>query len=203
MAKTERLMKLIGLIRNRNVVSVAEMSEACGVSQRTIYRYLNTLTRMDIPLTALEGGGVQMTDETAADSGLTSEDMEILSFCLQNNPLARYDYFAHRLDRIQDSIGLSNTPKASLLETGTTTTEKTSNERESRLLEQFAVAKAQSHRLTVHTASGGLSNETVIPRSIKIDQSGVRLVVETEGKTRREINLNDVVRLNVMAEVTR
>ena len=50
MTKTERLMNLINLIKSREVVTVQDMSREFGISQRTVYRDLNTLSKMNIPV---------------------------------------------------------------------------------------------------------------------------------------------------------
>jgi len=47
--KLERLVKLAQLAREQGTLTVREMSEVCGISQRTVYRYLKTLRRFDLP----------------------------------------------------------------------------------------------------------------------------------------------------------
>jgi predicted DNA-binding transcriptional regulator AlpA len=103
MPKVERLVKLARLTRDREAVSIREMSEACGVSQRTIYRYLNTLSGLDftgsLPKSAGRGAG---SGRTPAE--WRAEDLCLLCYVLQNNPLTTYPFFRKRLKRVRQSL---------------------------------------------------------------------------------------------------
>jgi len=50
MTKAERLIYLVNMIKNRGAIYVKDMANECGVSDRTIYRDMKSLSRMNIPL---------------------------------------------------------------------------------------------------------------------------------------------------------
>jgi len=100
--KLERLVKLVRLTRGREVKTVREMSQACGVSQRTIYRYLDTLSRLRLP-EELE------TDRWASASRrgqtkLDPDDWCLLSYVIDHNVLADQAFFSARLAGIRKRL---------------------------------------------------------------------------------------------------
>ena len=50
MATLDRMLLLIRLLNSRAVVSTKDIQTVCGVSSRTVYRYLNALSEADIPV---------------------------------------------------------------------------------------------------------------------------------------------------------
>lgn len=49
MPKIDKLLILLELLGNRQVVSVSEIMEACHITERTVFRYLNTLADANFP----------------------------------------------------------------------------------------------------------------------------------------------------------
>jgi predicted DNA-binding transcriptional regulator YafY len=60
--KTERLFALVLLLQNRPNLSSRDLSEHFGVSRRTIFRDLRTLTESGVPLTYAEDGGYEILE---------------------------------------------------------------------------------------------------------------------------------------------
>lgn len=60
--KTERLFALVLLLQNRPNFSSKDLAEHFGVSRRTIFRDLRTLSESGVPLTYAEGGGYEILE---------------------------------------------------------------------------------------------------------------------------------------------
>ncbi|HWR84321.1 MAG TPA: HTH domain-containing protein [Candidatus Deferrimicrobium sp.] len=103
MTKAERLLYLINMIRNRGTVLVSEMAGECGVSQRTIYRDVVSLTKLNFPL--FYDHGYRLARDTGfPPEGLQPEDLELICYALRNNPLTMQPYFSRRLRIIEQSL---------------------------------------------------------------------------------------------------
>ena len=50
MNKTRRLIQLINLLNTRHRVTLEGIKKACGIPERTAYRYLNTISEADVPV---------------------------------------------------------------------------------------------------------------------------------------------------------
>lgn len=60
--KTERLFALVLLLQNRPNMTSKDLAEHFGVSRRTIFRDLRTLSESGVPLTYAEGGGYEILE---------------------------------------------------------------------------------------------------------------------------------------------
>ena len=93
-------MFLINMLKTRRVLSVPQMSASCEVTERTIYRDLCSLSRMNIPV--YYDKGYRLAHEVAFPCvELGAEDLELLCFCLRFNPLTRHAFFARRFRMIE------------------------------------------------------------------------------------------------------
>jgi predicted DNA-binding transcriptional regulator YafY len=50
MGKADRLLLILNLIRARKNLTPKDLSKECGVSERTIYRDINAISKADIPI---------------------------------------------------------------------------------------------------------------------------------------------------------
>ena len=57
MNRTDRLMAIVWLLRSRQKMSAAELAEAFGVGERTIYRDVQAISEAGVPVAALPGPG--------------------------------------------------------------------------------------------------------------------------------------------------
>lgn len=64
MTKSERLLFLIDLLKTRGRVGREEVVEACGISERTLYRDLRSLARMKVPVVS-DGEYVLKTERSS------------------------------------------------------------------------------------------------------------------------------------------
>jgi predicted DNA-binding transcriptional regulator YafY len=56
MAKTEKVFDMLRLIKEYPNLTAQDLARLCGVSERGIYRYLNTLSRAGISVRFKDGG---------------------------------------------------------------------------------------------------------------------------------------------------
>ncbi|WP_151736024.1 helix-turn-helix transcriptional regulator ['Paenibacillus yunnanensis' Narsing Rao et al. 2020] len=79
MNKIERLISIVMILLQKNIVSTTEFSQLLNVSKRTIIRDMETLSLANIPIYALHGvhGGYGIMDEYKIDKRLlSSKDLE-------------------------------------------------------------------------------------------------------------------------------
>lgn len=95
-------MKLARLTRDNKIGTVREMSQVCGVSQRTIYRYLNTLSDASMS-EELRRGGRRVVDQRLTDR-LNQDDRCLICWVLDNNPVADHPFFTRKLAHIRKLI---------------------------------------------------------------------------------------------------
>lgn len=85
------------------MLSVPQMSASCEVTERTIYRDLCSLSRMNIPV--YYDKGYRLAHEIAFPCAeLGAEDLELLCFCLRFNPLTKHAFFARRFRMIERKV---------------------------------------------------------------------------------------------------
>jgi predicted DNA-binding transcriptional regulator AlpA len=200
MAKVERVMQLIGLMRNRQVVSVNEMAQACGVSQRTIYRYLNTLNRLDVPTNYPQASDAKSNGSPA---GLDRDDLEMVDFCLSHNSLTKYPYFAERLGRIRRVFDRQRgaLDEGQNLIRSEATGGETLATHESDMLERFTRARTGAKLIEIRTTDAPDEAVTYRPKAIRITGSGASLMVtDPESGEVEIIDLSRVASLTVAAE---
>lgn len=81
--QTELLFELTYIILERQSVTASEMAEHFGVSQRTIYRWVDALDLAGVPVvtTKGKGGGIRLAEKYTLDKAVLTEEekLEILS----------------------------------------------------------------------------------------------------------------------------
>ena len=103
MTKAERLIYLVNMIRNRGTALVSEMASECEVTQRTIYRDINSLMKLNFPL-YYDNGYRLARDVGFPFAGLNMEDVELICYSLRNNPLSRHPFFRRRFRVIEQNV---------------------------------------------------------------------------------------------------
>jgi hypothetical protein len=181
----ERLLKLAQLTREQRTGTVREMSQVCGVSQRTIFRYLSTLSSLNLP------------DELHADARKTAgeslsqvidrDDQCLLCFALDHNPLVQYEYLAGRLDQIKrilsgGRLAGGGVIRGSVIEVKTSPRprKKTAGDR---IMSTFVTACRSGDCLLVRIR--GSERESMLqPRAIKIQSKGIKLSFRASSRKR-------------------
>ena len=103
MTKTERLLFILNLFRVKKSARIDELAAECNVSRRTIYRDLQVLIAMDIPIYCNDG--YNLVDKISMPPlNFTREEQELLGYCLMNTPLKRSPRFAEKIRNIELKI---------------------------------------------------------------------------------------------------
>jgi predicted DNA-binding transcriptional regulator YafY len=200
MTKSERLLKLIDLLKEHGSISVSDMSKMCRVSSRTIYRDLNTLLRMNVPLKYADGYQLdESRNFVLAD--LDCGEIEVVLHCLKTSPLSRYPYFQKKLgeiegkimDKCRDKINGSVSSVFSREDRGMPMATKSDLDP----LEKFTRAVSTRHKVSLRRGAEAM-RRSYVPVSVNMTPSGAELVVlrESEGKTTK-IPVEEVIDLSV------
>ena len=91
--KLDRLLEITILLMNRESVTAGELAERFGVSVRTVYRDVETLSLAGIPVAMSRGrgGGISlMKDFTLSRSIVTGEERDSILLSLQAFQATRY-----------------------------------------------------------------------------------------------------------------
>ncbi len=101
MTKTERLLLILNIFRVKKSAKIDDLAKEFNVSRRTIYRDLQALIAMDIPIYCDEG--YNLVDEISLPPlNFTRKEQELLGYCLKNSPLRR----SQQLDNLIRNIEL-------------------------------------------------------------------------------------------------
>jgi hypothetical protein len=203
MTKSERLMSLINYIRDNRAVTVPEMSDNFKVSHRTIYRDLNSLTKMNVPIYFEDGFRLSKEYSTTC-SELSPDEMELVQFCLDNNPLVGIPYFDERFAAIKDHFRRTRKGEAHVQVDNLIVGERPQgimpsvDSRET--LEKFFSAAVKRHKIrlsVLHSWQEGL----YIPLAVRVQAGGIKLVVTKPQETRViEFALSEVTQVTVASE---
>ena len=83
MRRTDRLFHLLQILRDGKLHTAQEMACALGVSQRTLYRDMETLQASGVPVSGARGVGYQITQEIGLPPlTLTPDELEALQLGL-------------------------------------------------------------------------------------------------------------------------
>ena len=163
----------------------------CGVSQRTIFRYLNTLSSLNLP-EKLQAGTRKATDAPLSRA-IDRDDECLLCFALDHNPLVQYEYLAHRLDQIKrilsgGRLARGGVHRGSVIEVKTSSRprKKTAGDR---IMSTFVAACRSGDHLLVKIR-GSERESTLQPRVIKIQSKGIRL--SFRARSRRQYVMYDL-----------
>lgn len=185
MTKSERLMYLVNMIRNKGTVLVREMAVECGVSQRTIYRDVKSLMKLNFPL-YYDNGYRLARDISFPFPGLDSEDVELICYSFRNNPLSNHPFFTQKFRVIEQDI-LARCRRSQgfgsgnlfLFEKDHDPVEKT---QESDIIALFLRAIRDHRKITLTLVNNDNGNVVYIPLAIRLKQSGLSLVVVNDEK---------------------
>ncbi len=79
MTKSERILFLIELLKARGCVERGEAAEACGISERTLYRDLQTLARLNMPVVS-DGPYILKTERVSIENFAETSDAELARY---------------------------------------------------------------------------------------------------------------------------
>lgn len=185
MSKLERLIALAKLKQSGKSMTVREMSETCGVSQRTLYRYLNALTTLD-SLAQLASKSTK-TRSRPDSNGLTGDEAGLVRYALNHNPLAAYPHFARRFKNLgrklnRASGGSSNGQVYQFKPVRLTPVVSTVDA----LVDRFGKACVDGKPVDIHLRGRKSKARTMWPRGIRVTGNKVCFLASSTEKGRSE-----------------
>lgn len=101
--KSERLMYVLGLLKNQTAVHIADMARECGVSERTVYRDISSLIKLGFVIQYRDG--YKLTpDADLPQNSLSGSDVALINYCLRTNALVGHPYFKRRFNTIEQKL---------------------------------------------------------------------------------------------------
>jgi len=202
MAKLERLVTLAGLIDTHRPVSIAQMSRACGVSQRTVYRYLRALSGIRLAARTATKAAPDL-GSARGGTAFEPEDWEILRFALSQNPLVRHPCFRERVqavrERLERVVGPAHDPPRLRLMSVESAGETKVAPSEARLVGDFVRCAESGFRIRLHLRSGPVRHCTGRPCGLAVSGELTRLQVEDCSRGRTSwFDVEDVVRAEAL-----
>jgi predicted DNA-binding transcriptional regulator YafY len=86
MAKSDRLLYLVNLIKSNQNLTSKKLAEKCAVSERTIFRYINSLASASLPI-YYDHGYKFMDSAFLPTINLTAEELSTLQFAFEFSPV--------------------------------------------------------------------------------------------------------------------
>ncbi len=112
MHKYDRLMYILNSLRSRKNLSANRLAEECGVTERSIYRDILSLSEANVPI-YYDRGYKLASDNFLPPLNFDLDEYNCLQMALESTPLAKTDKYQALVRRIKAKIdsGLSETVK--------------------------------------------------------------------------------------------
>lgn len=112
MAKYDRLLHILNLLRARKNLNAAKLAEECGVTERSIYRDMIALSEANVPI-YYDNGYKLASDNFLPPFNFDFDEYCCLRLALESTPLKTTDKYSKLINQIQAKIeaGLSETVK--------------------------------------------------------------------------------------------
>ncbi|UCC45406.1 MAG: YafY family transcriptional regulator [Candidatus Zixiibacteriota bacterium] len=123
MPKYDRLLHILNMLRARRNLNAARLAEECGVTERSIYRDIISLSEANIPI-YYDNGYRLASDNFLPPLNFDFEEYNCLKLAMESSPLAKTGRYAVVLKRIRGKVdaGLSETVKKQRRQAVETTT---------------------------------------------------------------------------------
>lgn len=187
MTKAERLLFIVNLFRVKKSVSMKELVGECGVSRRTIYRDILSLSGLNIPV--YFDDGYRLSREISLPAlNFTRDEQELIGYCLKNSHLSRSPRFKDMIRNIELKIlsALPDIGKArlsTLLVSPDTQSDYFSVEQDA-IITSFLQALMNKDKVEVSLKSGNRKWEELSPVSLQIKGKKWRLNMKDKKKLR-------------------
>jgi len=207
MTKSERLLHLIGLLRNKGPLSIAELSNRCGISRRTVYRDINSLLKMNIPV--VYDDGYQIVGDTSLPAiELSAEELDLLRYACCHNPASWCRYFRRRFrvieDKLKGKVSITTCTENDLFEVDLPSSDgqPAGDGAAEDHLEAFCSAIRRRRKVLIELNGARADRRYCIPRRVRLTGDGVLLVVQGEQPQEDlELDFADVHAVHVTSEV--
>ncbi len=92
MNKYDRMLFILNLLRSRKNMNADKLAEECGVTERSIYRDIISLSEMNIPI-YYDNGYKLASDNFLPPLNFSIEEYQLLKTALESNPLIKTDKY--------------------------------------------------------------------------------------------------------------
>ena len=211
MTRLERLLHLVNLFKVRDKITLNELIAESKVSKRTVYRDIETLSKMNVPIQY--DNGYHLAGEVSLPTfNFSDEEKELIGCSLKCSPLARLPRFRDIIKDIERKIlATSDNKERDSLNNylqGTLDETKVFAGNENIIVNHF-IKSLERREPLVLLLKNGERLEGLIPKSLNIREDGWDLALyEQDEGTVHNISLNDITGLEsvkmaseMMAEV--
>ncbi len=103
MAKYDRLLYILNLLRARRNLNAAALAEECGVTERSIYRDIVALSEANIPI-YYDNGYKLASDNFLPPLNFDYDEYTALKLTLESSPLAQSGRYSEPLKRLRSKL---------------------------------------------------------------------------------------------------
>jgi len=103
MTKYDRLLYIINLLRSRRTLNAARLAEECGVTERSIYRDIISLSEANIPI-YYDNGYKLASDNFLPPLNFSFEEYTCLKLALESSPLEQTGKYKSVLKQVQAKV---------------------------------------------------------------------------------------------------
>ena len=103
MPKYDRLLHILNLLRARRNMNAAALARECGVTERSVYRDIISLSEANIPI-YYDHGYRLASDNFLPPLNFDYEEYHCLRLALDSSPLAKAGYYAEVLRRVRAKV---------------------------------------------------------------------------------------------------
>ena len=184
MTKSERLLLLIKLLEENKSLHIQDMVDICGVSHRTIYRDLNSLNKLEIPLTY--NNGYELSESSGIPfKDFSTEDIDLIKYAIFNNPLVGNEFFTSKFKKIEKVLNSRSNIKDSVIEF-----EKQAQSNvygnSATILAAFFEAINNEENICLKLTANENEWHTFTPRMVKINGKEINFVVSQNGNMEKQ-----------------
>lgn len=170
MAKYDRLLFILNLLRARRNLTAADLANECGVTERSIYRDIITLSEANVPV-YFDNGYKLASNNFLPPLNFSFEEYTALKLALSSSPLAHTSEYRSLLKQIRAKVdaGLSELVKAQKRTAVDTTHIEISASVDTTVLERFfsrlerAIADSRCVEMKYDSIESGLTTRIVEP----------------------------------------
>ncbi|MCJ7508565.1 MAG: HTH domain-containing protein [candidate division Zixibacteria bacterium] len=103
MAKAERLLQIVNLLKARRVMNARKIAQECNISERTVYRDVLALSSINVPI-YFDKGYRLLPDAFLPTLNFTLEELLAIESALRYTPLYMDESFAKLAKRVYEKI---------------------------------------------------------------------------------------------------
>lgn len=194
MIRSERLFLLERLLRGQKVTSLDDLCERFGVSARTMYRDIRSLSNVDVPVYFEDGYRLESTKPEETNK-LTDDEQLLLLYCLRNNQLCKYPVIRQRINRLlKKLIGFELISPRDNSQSFSISGSQLSNEKQDdKNLRVFLRSISRKVNVRIRLRNHDIEERVYQPRLITLSNNGPKYVVlGLKSRLEKTLSFNDV-----------